>query len=138
MCQLILTISVSLSEHSCFYSVIASGHAFVYLVLCAVWLGLLAGVIALFSMYLTVIAKNRMFSICIPLAGYYFLSIYLGKLGVETSMFDLNTLYFFFYQMFENLWLSIAYVLGLTFLLCWILGMLTARRMTRRMKGEIA
>ena len=129
--------SLSMAEYSSFYPVLAGGHAFLYLVLLSVWLGLFGGVIALFSMYLTVIAGNRMFSVCIPLAGYYFLSEYVGKIAENTVFFNLNAIYFYARKAFENTWLSIGYTLGLTCLFCWILGMLTARRMSRRMKGEI-
>ena len=129
--------SVSLSEYSSFYPVIAGGHVFLYLILLTVWLGLFGGVIALFSMYLTVIARNRMFSVCIPLAGYYFLSEYVGKIGEDSLFFNLNALYLYSGKAFENNWFSIAYTLGLTFLFCWILGMLTAWTMSRHMKGEV-
>lgn len=79
--------ALSMAEDNSFYAVLAGGHAFLYLVLLSIWLGMFGGVIALFSMYLTVIARNRMFSVCIPLAGYYFLSEYIGKIAENTVFF---------------------------------------------------
>ncbi len=130
--------SLSLADSTCFEVVLTSQKPLLYLFLCAVWLGLLGGVMALISMWLTLIAKNRMFSICIPLAGYYFLITYIGRIGGDLPMFNLHGIFFDVNRVFESTGLSIAYELGLVFLFCIIFGKLIEGHVRWYMGGRIA
>lgn len=127
-----------LSEYSCFQGLMIHQKPFLYLVLCAVWLGMLGGIIALISMWLTLIARNRMFSICVPLAGYYFLINYIGRIGGELIFFDINELYFFAYKIFEHVFPSICYTIGLTAILFFLFGKLILWGVERRVRGGVA
>lgn len=127
--------SIGLSEGSIFHTFVVNGRPFLYLFLCAIWLGFLGGIMALISMWLTLIVRNRMFSICIPLAGYYFCISYAGKISGDWIYLDLNTIYFFAADICEAVIPSVLYEIGLTILLSGVFAFLIKEKVSRSVRG---
>lgn len=86
-----------------FGSWIRDGGFFIYFLGSGLLLGLLGGMLSLVSMWLSLVAKNKMFAVCIPVVGYYFLVNYLSDLpGEDTIWLNFNALYMYSCYAFEG------------------------------------
>lgn len=121
---------------NCFGWFAMHGMPILYLVFSAIIFGLLGGILCLVSMLLSLLAKNQMFAICIPMAGYYFIVTYLGVLFPQGGIWDWNSLFMFSTDVFGNAWISLGYIFLMTILCVIVLGNLIAARVTKEIRGE--
>ena len=63
-------------EHDIFGSCIKDGGFVVYFLASGLVLGLLGGILSLVSMWLSLIAKNKMFAVCFSAVSYTHLDVY--------------------------------------------------------------
>lgn len=56
---------------------LASGHHMLYFMASACLIGMFGGLLALISMYLSLFLKNKLFVICFPMMGHYFIDNYI-------------------------------------------------------------
>lgn len=90
-------------QHDIFGCFIVEHGFFLYFLCSGIMIGLLAGILSLVSMWLSLIAKNRMFAICFPVFGYYFSVNYLADLlGNDCVLLDINGIYLYSCYVFEN------------------------------------
>lgn len=102
----------------------------VYFFLSAMIIGCLAGILALSAMWLSLIAKNKMFSVCIPIASYYFLVN-----CIDEDILAINGMFLFSGNVLSNPLLSFCYTLLVTVGGAVFFSLLIYRRMSRMVRG---
>ena len=95
--------------------------------------GLLAGILSLVSMLLSLFVKNRMFTISIPVIGFYFLTNYLGNFS---TYFDLAALYVADFPLFQSNIVSFCYDILLAFTIAYLIGNLICMKVEREIKAK--
>ena len=104
--------------------------------ICSAWMcGLMGGLFALLSAYLSLYERNRMFTICAPVIGVYFIDNFLtGTLHLPNeakilAIFDSDK------ALFETRWMNIAYAAVVALVAFVVIGTLT-ERLREKYMGE--
>lgn len=66
---------------------------FWYLIADAAMTGLMAGIFSVFAMWLSLFVKNQMFTVMVPIVGFYFFVNYFTRIFGENDYFKLNVIY---------------------------------------------
>lgn len=126
-------ISTQLREVDSFGFLLYKDTALLYFMGSAGMKGLLGGVFALLSAYLSLYEKNRLFTICIPAIGYYFFENFLTNTLRLPDMVDLQVIFSSDLSLFENSFLDISYAVVVAFIALAGIGILTVKKV----EGEI-
>lgn len=128
-----MTMTKIIREHDIFGSLISEGGFFLYFLCSGVMMGLLGGMLALVSMWLSLIAKNRMFAVCFPVIAYYFSVNYLTSLfGSDFVFVNINGIYLYSCYIFEDApVLSFVYALIFAFAVSMVLEKLICRQVCK-------
>ncbi|MCI9209122.1 MAG: hypothetical protein HFI83_00295 [Eubacterium sp.] len=102
----------------------------VYFLLSSMVIGFLAGILALAAMWLSLVAKNRMFAMCMPIAAYYILVN-----CIKDDMLSINGMYFFSGNLLSDPLLSFGCTVFVTACGVSIFMVLIYRRMRRMVRG---
>ena len=95
--------------------------------------GMLGGIFAAISAYLSLYEPHRILTISAPLAGFYFLENFLlGTLHLP-EYFNIWVIYGAGFSMFGNTLLNVIYALGIAIFFLWTVEKL----MCRKLRGEI-
>lgn len=84
--------------------------------------GMLSGLLALASMYLSLFVKNRLFVISAPVIFYYFLENTLRDLVVDSDYIELYTIFDSTCSLFDYRWMHLLYILAITLVGSALLG----------------
>jgi hypothetical protein len=98
--------------------------------------GLLGGMLALFSMWLSLYVRNRMFSVCIPVVGFYFWDNYFGRIFGDLIYLNFNGIYLQNGRVFSNPIISVLYALMLAIFVSVGFGNIILRKVQKEMRGE--
>lgn len=130
-----------LSEENFFYDSFATQSMFagfltperilLYFIVIAFMQGILAGILAMCSMLLSLFVRNRMFTITVPVIGFYFLTTYLEKIS---PYLDLYNMYVYGAPVLGNNAGSFLYALVLAVILLILFDELIQLKMEREMK----
>lgn len=120
-------------EHDIFGSCIKDGGFVVYFLASGLVIGLLGGILSLVSMWLSLIAKNKMFAVCFPVIAYYFIVNYSADLlGQDAIWLNFNGIYLYSSYVFDDKpFFSFLYAVLLAVILSIGLGQLIYRRVCR-------
>lgn len=106
-----------------------------YFLCSAIKSGMLGGIFALLSAYISLYEKNRLFTICAPVVGYYFIeNLLIANLKLPTY-FDLLVIYGQGYTLFENKVWDIIYAAFVGLLVMLILGVMIKKKIRREICG---
>lgn len=122
-----------IAAHSVWGDLIRKGWGIAYFLGVSFLQGILAGILALVSMLLSLCVKSRMFTICIPVIGFYFFTNYLGNM---TGYLNLSSLYIAGMPVFENNLLSICYDLLLASVIYWGMEAAIIMKLEKEIKGK--
>lgn len=125
-----LMITSMIREVDIFGNMVTEGGFIFYFFCSGIMIGLLGGMLSLVSMWLSLIAKNKMFAICFPVFGYYLSVNYLSDLfGSEFIFTDINGIYLYSCYVFEDApVLSFLYAVFLAIVVSIVLERLIYRR----------
>lgn len=99
-----------------------------YFICSAAICGILGGIFALLSAYLSLFEKYRLFTICAPVIGFYFIENFLtSNLGLP-DFCNIWVIYGSGYSLFGNSWWNIAYGILLAFGIVIILGIMIEKK----------
>lgn len=97
--------------------------------------GLLGGIFALLSAYLSLYEKNRIFTISAPVVGFYFLENFFTNNLQLPDTFDIWCIFNSQINLFEKKWMDIVYAIGVSLVAVVILEKLTQRKIVREVYG---
>lgn len=123
-------------EHDSFKYFIVHQYILVYFFLTAVKMSFFGGILAIFSMLLSLYVKNRLFVICLPVVGFYFWNNYFYRLFGDNFYIDFNSIYLANGKIFDNSFGCFAYALGLAIALGGLMGMLIETKVEKEIRGE--
>lgn len=101
-----------------------------YFLLSSMLIGFLAGILALSAMWLSLVAKNKMFSVCIPVVGYYFLVNY-----TDEDIISFNGLFLYSGNNMSEPVLSFLFAVFVSVCFSALFGILIYFSAKRRMRG---
>lgn len=107
----------------------------VYFACSAVKSGMLGGIFALLSAYVSLYEKNRLFTICAPVAGYYFIENLLISNMKLPSYFDLLMIYGQGYSLFSNKIWDIFYAIFVSGIVLTVLGWMISKKVRSEISG---
>jgi hypothetical protein len=125
-----------LSDVVCLSSLMTPNRVLFYFAMDGLLTGLLGGMLALFSMWLSLYVRNRMFSVCIPVVGFYFWDNYFGRIFGDLIYLNFNGIYLQNGRVFSNPILSVLYALILAVLVSVGFGTIILRKVQKEMRGE--
>lgn len=129
-------VSVQLREVDAFGFLLHDGTAFWYFICSAGMNGLLGGIFALLSAYLSLYEKNRLFTICTPVIGYYFLENFLTDVLHMPNAASLEVIFSSDISLFNNTLLDVVYALMAALIALSGIGTLTVRKIKREIHGD--
>lgn len=128
-------IAVQLREVDAFGFLLYKDTAFLYFVCSAGMNGLLGGIFALLSAYLSLYEKNRLFTICIPIIGYYFFeNFFTNTLNMPDSA-NLDVIFSSDLSLFQNTLLDVFYAVVIAVIALVMIGILTVKKIEREIYG---
>ena len=112
------------------------GTALLYFI-CAAWMcGLLGGIFALLSAYLSLYERNRLFIICAPVIGVYFINNFLTDTLHLPDAANILAIFDAEQAIFEARWLNIAYAVVVALAAFLVIGALTEKKIEREIYGR--
>lgn len=121
----------TLRKTDMFSALLQEKGIFLYFVMSSFVMGMLGGILSLVSMLLSLYAKNRMFSICIPVIGYYVLVNLLDE-----KILNISGLYLYSGKIFPSNILSFLYAVLVTSVGFIVLEKLIYRRFLFLIQGR--
>ena len=100
-----------------------------YFICSAAFCGILGGIFALLSAFLSLYEKYRLFTICAPVIGFYFLENFLVSNLQLPALFNIWVIYGSGYSLFGNSCWNIAYGLLIAVAFVVVLGILIERKL---------
>lgn len=129
-------IIIDLREADAFGFLLYHDTAFFYFICSAGLNGLLGGIFALLSAYLSLYEKNRLFTICAPIIGYYFIENFLTETLNLPDLADLEVIFSSDLSLFDNVFLDVSYAVVAAAAALIIIGILTVRKIEREIHGD--
>lgn len=128
-------VGVQLREVDAFGFLLHGNTAFWYFICSAGMNGLLGGIFALLSAYLSLYEKNRLFTICTPVIGYYFLENFLTDVLHMSNAVNLEVIFSSDLSLFNNTVWDVFYALIVALIVLIGIGTLTVRKIEREIHG---
>lgn len=129
-------IAENIRVHDCFGALIEKDKILLYFCVTGIMMGLLGGILALFSMWLSLYVRNRMFALCIPVVGFYFWSTYFQRIFGDLMYVDLNAIYLGNSRTFSNGWLCFGYAVLIALVIGGGLGLMIRAKVRKELQGE--
>ena len=98
--------------------------------------GLLGGIFALLSAYLSLYERNRLFTICAPVIGVYFINNFLTDTLHLPDAANILAIFDAEQAIFEARWLNIAYAVVVALAAFLVIGALTEKKIEREIYGR--
>lgn len=128
-------ITVQLRDVDAFGFLLYKDTALLYFICSAGMNGLLGGVFALLSAYLSLYEKNRLFTICAPIIGYYFLENFLTNTLNMPDSANLAVIFSSDLSLFQDTLLDVFYAIVVAVIALVIIGILTVKKIEREIHG---
>ena len=109
---------------------------FWYLIADAAMTGLMAGIFSVFAMWLSLFVKNQMFTVMVPIVGFYFFVNYFTRIFGENDYFKLNVIYISNGKIFEKSFSCFCYALFVVVAIAAITGKLIYSKMQNDIWGD--
>lgn len=109
---------------------------FWYLIADAAMTGLMAGIFSVFAMWLSLFVKNQMFTVMVPIVGFYFFVNYFTRIFGENDYFKLNVIYISNGKIFEKSFSCFCYALFVAVAIAAITGKLIYSKMQNDIWGD--
>ena len=109
---------------------------FWYLIADAAMTGLMAGIFSVFAMWLSLFVKNQMFTVMVPIVGFYFFVNYFTRIFGENDYFKLNVIYISNGKIFEKSFSCFCYALFVAVAIAAIIGKLIYSKMHNDIWGD--
>lgn len=109
---------------------------FWYLIADAAMTGLMAGIFSVFAMWLSLFVKNQMFTVMVPIVGFYFFVNYFTRIFGENDYFKLNVIYISNGKIFETSFSCFCYALFVAVAIAAITGKLIYSKMQNDIWGD--
>ncbi|GHU41856.1 hypothetical protein FACS1894111_04820 [Clostridia bacterium] len=130
------SLMINTKEAVDFGVLIAPNTILLYFICIAGFSGLLAGIFALLSAYCSLYEKNRLFTICAPLIGFYFLENFLTNGLHLPPLFNIWAIYTSGYSIFGNKAANIAYGIAVAIFAILGIGKLIEKKIERDLYGS--
>ena len=98
--------------------------------------GLMAGFFSVFAMWLSLFVKNQMFTVMVPIVGFYFFVNYFTRIFGENDYFKLNVIYISNGKIFEKSFSCFCYALFVAVAIAAITGKLIYSKMHNDIWGD--
>ncbi len=121
-------------DSDCFGIFINQRQIVLYLFFTAVRMGLLCGILSVFSMWLSLYVRNKMFAICIPVIGYYFWINYFGRIFGDISLFNINGIYMGSGNLFFHPVFNFLYAAGFALFFVCIIGIMIQSKVKKEIE----
>ena len=124
-----------LADGDCFYSLITEKTIFLYQIADAAMTGIMAGIFSVFAMWLSLYVKNQMFTVTVPVVGFYFFINYFTRIFGDYDYFKLNVIYISNGTIFESTWWCLCYAVCVAAVIVCIIGVLIYFRIKNEVWG---
>lgn len=124
------------NNNDCFQFLITENHILLYIFFTSIRLGIFCGILSVFSMWLSLYVRNRMFAVCIPVVGFYFWGNYFYRIFGEIDYLNFNAIYLGSGNFFSNPVLNFLYALGVACFFVIIIGFLIQSKVKKEIWGE--
>lgn len=114
---------------------IYSDSILLYFICSAVLCGMLGGILTVLSAYLSLYEKNRLFTICVSVVGFYFLENFLTSNLELPEIFNLWVIYGAGYSLFGNSCQNIVYAILVATIFVCVFGILIERKLKEEICG---
>lgn len=117
-----------------FRELIKNNHFYVYVFLFSIQLGMLIGILALVSVYISLFISNKLLVFSIPVMAYYFIVQYTAEIFPNNKLLNINLVYGGTFNLFDNDILSFMYAIFLTI----ITGVILTWLIYSKLKGRLS
>ncbi len=122
-------------EGDTFGFLIYSDTVLLYFICSAAFCGMLGGILAVVSAYLSLYEKNRLFTICIAVVGFYFLENFLTSNLDLPEFFNIWVIYGAGYSLFGNSCQNIVYAIFVAILFICVFGFFIEKKLKEEIRG---
>lgn len=96
-----------------FRNVLAAGHPILFFAASASLSGMLAGLLSLLAMYLSLFIRNRLFVVCVPMIGHYFVDNYIVNWLKLPDWLSISYIFTSEIKLWQNPYFSVLYSWGI-------------------------
>lgn len=107
-----------------------------YFICSALKSGMLGGIFAVISAFLTLYERNRLFTISVPVVGYYFIENTISTILKLPNIFNIWVIYSSGFSVFDNVWKDVIYAVLVAVLIIVVMEHFIERKLRREILNE--